>query len=301
MSGKKFFIADVFAEAPFSGNQLGVFPDARGMTTDEMQRAANELNYSETTFLLPAESDDTDLRLRIFTPRVELPFAGHPCVGTGFVVVARELLPGAPQVVRFGTGVGPIEVRGNAASEQHGTAVMGQPLPRLVAEIDDPGEIDALATALGTPAAGIAERSPVAVFDNGLRMMIVPAGSLDAVRALRPNHGALAAFAERHDARTMLVFTTETVEEDSSAHCRVFAPGAGVAEDPATGSANGPFGVYLSRYGLATDDEIVSEQGYEMGRPSILRISLGRDAAGEIDAVRVGGGVFITAEGTFFI
>lgn len=302
MTEKRFVIADVFAEGPFAGNQLAVFTDASGLDAERMQRAANELNYSETTFVLPPESPDTDLRLRIFTPRAELPFAGHPCVGSGFVVAARRLVPGGGSAVRFGTGVGPIAVRAEVASPTGGRAEMDQPVPRFVDAGLDRDTVAEIAAAIGADPSSVATRTPAAIMDNGLRMMIVPLDSLATVRALEPNIHAVRKVCERTGARTMLAFTTEVVDAGSSAHCRVFAPAAGVAEDPATGSANGPLGVYLVTYGLAAGvGEIVSEQGYEMGRPSKLRISVDRDAGGEVTAVRVGGGVHVTGEGTLYL
>ena len=301
MSSKSFVIVDVFAESAFAGNQLAVFTDAAGLSDDEMQRAANEIGYSETTFVLPPEADGTDLRLRIFTPKVELPFAGHPLVGSGFVATLRGLVECAPQVVRFGTGVGPIEVRADVSSNRHGRALMRQPFPRLETETADAAAVARIAEAMGLDASRIAaDRSPVAVMNNGLPMMIVPLDSLEAVRSLDPDQRAVARFCEAAGANTVLLFTTETVDAGSTAHCRVYAPGAGVAEDPATGSANGPFGVYLSRYGLVDTDEIAVEQGYEMGRPSLLRVTLGRNASGELDSVHVGGGVFVTADATMY-
>lgn len=299
MKDYSFVIADVFAETPFAGNQLAVFTDARGLTEAQMQRAANEMNYSETTFVLPTDAPEADLRLRIFTPSVELPFAGHPLVGSGFVAAVKGLVPCAPAVVRFETGVGLIDVSVDIESNHSGRAVMRQPNPALVHELTDDANASAVAAALGVPRDQLATGvSPIAVMDNGLPMMIVPLDGLPSVRALNPNPHALRLLAEAHAVRTILAFTTETVHPDSSVHCRVFAPGAGVLEDPATGSANGPLGVYLLKYGRVSEGEMTSEQGYEMGRPSALRIVVTNTADGSVDSVHVGGGVFITCEGT---
>lgn len=301
MTQRAFVIVDVFAEAPFAGNQLAVFTDGAGLSDEQMQRAANEIGYSETTFLLPPESPETDLRLRIFTPKVELPFAGHPCVGSGFVATVRGVVACAPQVVRFGTGVGPIEVRADVASERHGSALMSQPFPELLDERTDAATVELAAAAVGVPASRIAvDRSPIAVMTNGLAMAIVPVDSLEAVAGFDPNPREVARLGEALGAQTILFFTTETVHAGSAAHCRVFAPGAGVGEDPATGSAAGPFGVYLSRYALVTSDELANEQGFEMGRPSLLRVSLGRGADGRLERVHVGGGVHVTGDATMY-
>jgi trans-2,3-dihydro-3-hydroxyanthranilate isomerase len=301
MTQRSFVIVDVFAETPFAGNQLAVFTDAAGLSDEQMQRAANEIGYSETTFMLPPESPETDLRLRIFTPKVELPFAGHPCVGSGFVATLRGVVPCAPQVVRLGTGVGPIEVRADVASDRHGTALMSQPFPELLEERTDAATVALASGAVGIePSSITVDRSPIAVMTNGLAMAVVPVDSLAALAGLDPNPRDVARLGESLGVNTILYFTTETVRDGSSAHCRVYAPGAGVGEDPATGSAAGPFGVYLSRYGLVASDEMANEQGFEMGRPSLLRVSLGRGADGRLASVHVGGGVHVTGDATMY-
>src|SRR6185369_1545002 len=173
--------------------------------------------------------------------------------------------------------------------------------PRLVAETTDSGDAAEAAAALGTDDNSVAVfRSPIAAFDNGITVVLVPLGSLAAVRALAPNPEAITRFSRRYGATTFMAFTTETLAEEAHAHCRVFAPEAGVYEDAATGSANGPLGAYLVRYGLADAGVILSEQGYEMGRPSRLEITIGRGSGGDVDDVRVAGGVHITGEGTLF-
>jgi trans-2,3-dihydro-3-hydroxyanthranilate isomerase len=298
---KEYVVADVFATAPYRGNQLAVFLDGTGLSSEEMQRAANEINYSETTFLRPPDSDDVDLGIRIFTPQTELPFAGHPLVGTGFVAAVRRLVASEPHVIRFATGVGTIEVRPEVETERSGRAWMRQPIPTVVAEHVDAAMRDEAAAALGCEAASIRiDRSPIAVMENGLPMAIVPLDALATVAALDPSPRELRRLAARLGAKTLLAFSTETVERGSTAHCRVWAPGAGVGEDPATGSANGPFGVYLRTHGYAPSDHIETEQGYEMKRPSRLSIRLGRNASGAVDEVVVGGGVHVTGEGRLF-
>lgn len=298
MKDRAFVIADVFAETPFAGNQLAVFTDARELTDEQMQRAANEMNYSETTFVLPPQTPDGDLRLRIFTPYVELPFAGHPLVGSGFVAAVKNLVPCAPAVVRFETGVGLIDVSVEIDSNLSGRAVMRQPVPVLVREVSDDASAAHVASALGVSRDQLATgMSPIAIMDNGLPVMIVPLDGLPSVRALNPNHHAMRLLAEMQAVKTILAFTTETVHPDSSVHCRVFAPGAGLHEDPATGSANGPLGVYLLQYGRAEAGEMTSEQGYEMGRPSSLRIVVTNTPDGAVENVHVGGGVFLVGEG----
>ncbi len=301
MSDTSFVIADVFAGAPGEGNQLAVFTDARGLSDAFMQSAAHEINYSETTFILPPETDGDDARLRIFTPRHELPFAGHPVVGSAVVAKALGVGGGAPDTIRFGTGVGTIEVRVRIDDERSGWAEMRQPLPVVRHETRDAADAAEIARALGVDVGSVrVDLAPIAALDNGITAVFVPLDSLDTVRALAPNPSAIAAFSKRFGATTLAVVTNETVDASSSVHARVFAPGAGVIEDPATGSANGGLSVYVTSHKLVATDEIVTEQGFEMGRPSILRAALSRDAAGAVTEVRVSGGVFLTGEGRLY-
>lgn len=299
--GAEFILCDVFCEAPGEGNQLCVFPRPEGLDEAFLQRAAHEINFSETTFLLPPESSDDDLRIRIFTPARELPFAGHPIVGSAVVAAAIGLASGRDNVVRFTTGVGRIPVEVELFSERHGRAEMRQPTPRTVRETVDGAEITEIARAVGLAERHVAvDRSPIALLDNGLPLLIVPLDSLESVRSIRPNPAALEDVCARAGALTLCLFTTETVDPEAHVHCRIFAPGAGVGEDPATGSANGPLGAYLVRHGLASGEVVVSEQGFEMGRPSRISIWVGRAADGTFDDVRVAGDVHIVGEGRFF-
>lgn len=299
MSGKHFVIADVFTENRFGGNQLAVFTDGSGLGSDTMQSIAREMNYSETTFLLPAERGG-DYRVRIFTPETELPFAGHPVVGTAYVIIAEGMKqrsePATP--VTLEVGVGPIHVE---VESEGGRTTMTQPLPVVRGAYANP---DKVAKALSLDPRHI-ERLPIETIYNGIAVMIVPVTSRDAVERIRLNAGALAEISDEAGAQTVLVFTRQTLSPAATVHCRVFAPAAGVAEDPATGSANGPLGFYLVRHKLvpmATTTKIVSEQGFEMKRPSILHIEVDADtASGEVTGVRVGGDVVIAGRGEIFV
>ena len=305
MKSCRVVIADVFTERRFGGNQLAVFTDARGLDTGMMQEIAREMNYSETTFLLPPESEG-DLRLRIFTPARELPFAGHPIVGSAYVVVAEGLKKATPPVtaVKFETGVGLIHVDVKKKTELEGSAVMTQPLPEVKATI---GDHKALAAAFGIEPNEITSTGlPSEVIFNGITVVIVPVASLKAVQAIKADMNVIARIADAHGGDTMMAVTRETIHATSTAHCRVFAPAAGVGEDPATGSANGPLGFYLYRHGAvspAADGfvHVVSEQGYEMNRPSTLYIDLTVDQARRsVTGVRVGGGVVIAGRGEIY-
>ena len=302
MKNRSFVIADVFTEQRFGGNQLAVFTDAEGLDTETMQNLAREMNYSETTFLSPP-TEGGDYRVRIFTPGVELPFAGHPCVGTGHVIVADRMKEwsGNLTTVVLETGVGPIKVSVQTENDSAGHTTMIQPLPQVKGVLSDRAK---LAQALSLDLSDLAEL-PVEAIHNGLTVLIVPAASMKAVQRIKVDPGKLEDVSREMGAQTVLVFTRETVRQTSTVHCRVFAPAAGVIEDAATGSANGPLGYYLVRHGLVEAGgtaKIISEQGFEMKRPSLLHIEV--DVTGdakEVTAVRVGGGVVITGRGEIFL
>jgi trans-2,3-dihydro-3-hydroxyanthranilate isomerase len=302
MNRYPFVIADVFTNTRFGGNQLAVFTNGAGLDSETMQNIAREMNYSETTFVLAPETG-SDFRVRIFTPARELPFAGHPIVGTSYVVVSEGLKPAtSPHTeVTLEVGVGPIpvEVTGEGAT-------MTQPLPVIKESIHD---FTALASALSLPATAFERtRLPAQAIYNGITTVIAPVDSMESMKRVKVDIGKLEEFVERYGAETVLVFTRDTVHKSSTVHCRVFAPGAGVVEDAATGSANGPLGYYLVKQGLvevpsqSRPANIVSEQGFEMNRPSILNIEVQVDPGdAEITRVRVGGGVVVTGKGEIFV
>ena len=301
---KHFVIADVFTEERFGGNQLAVFTDGSGLDSATMQNIAREMNYSETTFLLPPE-DAGDYRVRIFTPAHELPFAGHPLVGSAYVIVAERMKQWSEPLtsITLETGVGPIRVEVQTEDSRLGRSTMTQPLPVVRALYPD---IAALAKALSLDESLIEKTGlPVETIFNGIAVMIVPISSRAAVENMKINTTALERISNEVGASTVLVFTLDTVLPTSTVHCRVFAPAAGVSEDAATGSANGPLGFYLLRHKLVESEattKIVSEQGFEMKRPSLLYIDLDIDSANrEVTAVRVGGGVVIAGRGEILI
>ena len=304
MTSKQFVIADVFTEKQFGGNQLAVFTDGTGLDSATMQDIAREMNYSETTFLLPPENDG-DFRVRIFTPGQELPFAGHPLVGSAFVIVAERLkeLKSPVTPLTLEAGVGPIQVEIAIEHCKPGRTTMTQPLPIVRGEYSN---IPALAKALSLNVSQIENtKLPVETIFNGIAVLLVPVDSRATIESIKMDGGALERISNEVGASTVLVFTRETVLPTSSVHCRVFAPAAGVSEDAATGSANGPLGFYLVRHKLveaAATTRIVSEQGYEMKRPSHLYIDVDVDGVtNEPIAVRVGGGVVISGRGEIFV
>ena len=263
MTRHEYTLVDVFTDRKFGGNQLAVFRDGRGVGSDAMQTAAKELNLPETTFVVAAKQGG-DHRLRIFTPARELPFAGHPTVGTAYVLAG-----GHDATFRLEETVGTLRV-----TVRDGFSEMEQPLPAFEPVADRA----AVAATLSLDVADLAPELPIEIGSSGNRFMFVAVRTLDAVKRASPRGLAEAAY----------VFTTQTVEPGSTVHGRMYAPWQGIAEDPATGSANGPLGAYLVRHGLSDGVRIVSEQGYEMGRPSLLyvRVGGGRD---RITSLHVGG------------
>jgi trans-2,3-dihydro-3-hydroxyanthranilate isomerase len=303
MRDYRFLQVDVFTDVPFSGNPLAVFPNAEGLSTPEMQAIAREMNLSETTFVLPPDDLHAHFTVRIFTPTAELPFAGHPTVGTHWVLahLGRVELHEPVTTVRFALGVGILPADLHVANGQVHRIVMTQAPPEFL-EISE--DVTNLALGLGLPKEAVTDMPyPVQVVSTGVPQMMVPCRSLDEVRSLgarRLNVAALNAACRAMGTDCVLVFTTETESPDADAHVRVFAPGLGVAEDPATGSANGALGAYLVRHRVVPVTEptthISTEQGLEIHRPSTLHIEVD-SADNQITAVRVGGKVVLVAEG----
>jgi len=278
--GLAYLVLDVFTSTPLEGNQLAVFLDGRGMEAEAMQALARELKLSETVFMLPAEGPG-DGRIRIFTPTAELPFAGHPTLGSA-AVLAGAL--GRNRVL-LETGAGPVEVDFEERGRREARGWMGQPLPSW----EPFGARDELLAALGLEASGL----PVEVYCNGPRHVYVELPSREAVAALEPDIGALGRLGE--------LGVSCFAGSEGAFKSRMFAPGLGVAEDPATGSAAGPLAVHLARHGrIAFGQEIKIEQGAEIMRPSLLRArALGSRA--HLERVEVGGSAVIVAAGRFWI
>jgi trans-2,3-dihydro-3-hydroxyanthranilate isomerase len=276
----RYVVCDVFTNKAFTGNQLAVFTDARGIPEDKLQRVAKELNLSETTFVYPPKADG-HVFMRIFTPSSELPFAGHPTLGTAFVLAGPlQLLE-----IRIETGRGTIPVNVEREGARIVFGRMEQPLP-TVAPFE---QVDELLEALG----GVEPVLPVELYDNGVPHVFVTLASRDEVAALQPDQQRLAALG---------VYGINCIAGDGmSWKSRMFGPMLGMAEDPATGSAAGPLALHLARHGkIAFGDEIEIVQGVEIGRPSKLyaRVDGTADA---IERIEVGGSAVIVARGEFSI
>jgi len=279
MARFRYVVCDVFTDTPLEGNQLAVFTDARDIPEHALQALARELKFSETVFVYPAGAD-AHARMRIFTPAAEVPFAGHPTLGTAFVLGAPLQLG----EIRLETGMGVVPV----TLEREGARIvfgwMSQPLP-AVEPVDGEAE---LLSALGV------ERSelPVEVYDNGLRHVYVCLPSKDAVAALRPD------FARLRELPGVTCVST-FAGGGTSWKTRMFAPSGGVDEDPATGSAAGPLCVHLVRHGLVPPgEEIEISQGAEIQRPSKLYVRV-EGTPESIERVEVGGSAVVVARGEF--
>ena len=283
---------DVFTARAFEGNQLAVFPDARGLSPTQMQTIAREMNFSESTFILPAESPETDVRMRIFTPGAELPMAGHPTIGSTFALAEEGVIaPGRERFV-FGLGVGPTPVE---LTWDHGAlafAWMDQRPPEFRTPASSGADI---LRAVGVDALAF-ERTGLAIQEVscGVPFIFVPLDSRAAVDAAEPDAAAMrrlkSAFPGNHIG--VFIFSPEPVDPGVTAYSRMFAPSQGISEDPATGGASGPLGAYLVKHALVTADrdrQLVSLQGVAMGRPSRIHIAITEDEAGEITRVQVGG------------
>jgi trans-2,3-dihydro-3-hydroxyanthranilate isomerase len=299
MKQRHYFLVDVFTNQPFGGNQLAVFPHARGLAPQTMQALAKELNLSESAFVLPAQDAEHDYWVRFFTPAVELPMAGHPTIGTAFVLAREHMIQLAePETtITFEEGVGVVTVTLQAREGQLQSIQMRQPLPTFGPEFADR---DAIARMLSLEKAMLDATLPLEVVSCGVPFLYIPVKSLEAIRAIRFRLDVWEQVLRDYAAPHVFVFTQEVMLQDSTVHSRMFAPAMGIAEDPATGAASGPLGCYLVRHGLVEPtvgiSHLVSEQGFELGRPSLVQVKIEQDGQ-HITGVYVGGQCYSMGEG----
>ena len=286
-----FVQVDVFTDRVFGGNPLAAFLDGRGLSDEQMQAIAREMNLSETTFVLPATRADCAARVRIFTPGREVPFAGHPTVGTTWVLATRGRLGGAARAA-LEEGIGPVavELEGDPARPtfvwmRHRDAEFGPPV----------NDRAGVASALGLDEAMLVAGAPIRVGSTGSPFLYVPLCDRQAVDRAALDVPAMRR-AAGNDVPGVFVFTPEK----AGAYSRMFAPHTSrIAEDPATGSASGPLGAYLVVHGLVHGTgalRLVSEQGTQMGRQSFVHIRLRADGVTATD-IGVGGSVVPALEG----
>jgi len=286
MKALTFYIVDVFAEQRYTGNQLAVFRDAQGLPSDEMQKIAKEIGFSETTFILSDASRDGGYDVRIFTPAAEVPFAGHPTLGTAYVI-RREILGQSVDHVNLNLQVGQIPV---AFKPKAG----GEKIPWMTpkeASFHEKFDAKEIAPLLRVRAEDIDTDFPAETVTTGLPFALVPLRSLDAVKRAGAVKDRWLDWVKDRQAKMVMVFCRQTVEPGNHIHARMFADYYGIVEDPATGSANSCLAAYLvhRRYFGKDSIDVRVEQGYEIGRPSRIYLRAGR-MNGRIE-VNVGGKV----------
>ena len=293
----KYLHYDVFTSQPFRGNQLAVFTDARGMEPWRMQALAREMNFSESTFIFPAEQPGTDVRMRIFTPAVEIPMAGHPTIGSAFALAEAGVIAAGTRRFVFGLNIGPTPVDLEWEDSRLQFAWMTQPKPEFGPEVRDR---QAVAETLGLGAMDVHDDLPVQWVSCGVPYLLVPLKDRQTVDRAISDAAAfrrLGASIDRELAIYLFALSPRNAEE--TAYSRMFAPEFGITEDPATGSACGPLGCYLVRHGVvgaADAQRILSLQGVAMGRESRIHIAItgSRDA---ITEVKVGGEAVLVGRG----
>jgi len=287
MTGLKFHILDVFAEQKYTGNQLAVVESFGALDDDAMLDIAREFNYSVTTFIQAKKPGEIGWPVRIFTPVGEIPFAGHPSLGTAWII-RRELADSMPEeiVLDLFAGAIPVTFRGDDVEMTQLPPVFGSHVDHAKA-----------ARVLGLDESDIRLDLPVQVVSTGLPFLIVPLSDLDAVARCRVDTSLLLDFVEKLDAKLFYVFTEQAERPENRIHARMFGDYYDVPEDPATGSAAGCLAGYLKKHNVLGmgDVTIRVEQGFEVGRPSILTISA--EEKGEEILIRVAGKVIKTAEG----
>lgn len=292
MAKHSFYILDVFAQEKYAGNQLAVFPDATDLSTQKMQQLANEMHYSETTFLTSNQPKNGGYDVRIFTPQREVPFAGHPTIGTAYII-KRFIAHQETDTIKLNLTVGQIPVTFKTDSTGKEALWMKQKSPVFKATFST----QQMAQVLQLPEDCFDNRYPIQEVTTGLSFVIVPLKSLEAVKKAKIDLSVLRKMGgDIHGG--ILVFCPQTIYAENNLHVRVFVDLFGIPEDPATGSGNGCLAGYLSHYRYYGTDVVDArvEQGYEIKRPSLLFLKA--QATSETVEVQVGGQVVLVAHGT---
>ena len=308
MSRYRFLQLDVFTERALSGNPLAVFPEAEGLSDRLMQQIAREMNLSETVFVFASREEKALRRLRIFTPGRELPFAGHPVVGTWNALAREGIVPlpeGGSGWTRIqqevGIGILPVDIEFKEGCPLR--VVMTQGKFEAHARVEDAHERAEIERGLGLAPEDLDESLPIQTVSTGIQTLAVPVSSLEALGRCRVNAAVLSEAYTRAGASSCYAFTRETFEGgDARAHARLFAPDSGIPEDPATGSAAGSLSGYLVHHGaLATEQaegvaRFIIEQGDFIERPSRIGVEV-KGAQGAVEEVRVGGPSVVVMQG----
>ena len=297
----RFIQADVFAESPFGGNPVVVIPDAEGLSHTDMQQIARGMGPVETAFVVTPTNPGADFGVRFFTPMTRVPFSGHPALGTAYVLAKEGRFRLRPPVttVYAETEIGLLPIELHLDGEDIYQVVMTENPPQFGQTFDVLGE---LAAGLNIDIEALLEVPlPVQWASTGMPTLVVPIGALDVVRDIAPHHAVLDEICVATQAECVLVYCLETIHPEATAHVRVFAPPLGVEEDPATGGANGALGAYLVRHGVLSAEpatHIQIEQGYEIGRPSMVHVIV--EAVEGNMRVQVGGRVCRSVDGHIF-
>jgi len=309
MKKARFVRVDVFTKKPFGGNPLAVFPEAEGLTPREMQLLTKEMNLSETTFVLPAsKGSGADFRVRIFVPDKEIPYAGHPTLGT-FYVLAREgriKLTGPLTTVKMESLAGVLPVEIHSAGGKITKVVTVQNKPEFGRVYRD-AEAELLAEALTLDKSDVHPKAPPQLVSTGLPWVIMPLKNRKAVERASGNASLFAEASKMmpKDVADIYVTCLDPVDRSSTTHSRgLCLVNRNIVEDPATGSASGCLGSYLVHWKLVPIERvtrITNEQGYEIGRPSKIDIKVGTSRKGDIESVRVGGPVVHMMDGVSYL
>ncbi|WP_408010193.1 PhzF family phenazine biosynthesis protein [Pseudalkalibacillus sp. A8] len=304
MKTLNYTLVDVFTTKPFGGNQLAVFEETN-LSPDLMQRIARELNLSETVFIRKPTDPKKEKSLRIFTPQVELPMAGHPTIGAAYVMAEKDIIDtktGANEWI-FEEGVGDVPVTVEMVDNGISKVEMEQPLPSFG---DYYSERELAAELLSLSLEELDPSLPLQTVSSGVPFLYIPIQSLSAMKKINFRTDVWEKyFSGSPNTKHIFTFTTETQEPQSTVHSRMFAPAMGISEDPATGAASGPLGAYLVKHGVVPSVDsgistIRSEQGMEMGRPSFIDITIIKEG-NEITKVKIGGKSVIIGSGSLYL
>jgi len=282
-----FYQVDVFSDELFGGNPLAVFLRGEDFKEAQFQQVARELNLSETTFVLPSSHPDADFDVRIFTPEKEIPFAGHPTLGTAFVLRHAGLVPATQDHIRlnFKVGIIPVDL------QEDGKVFMTQPPGKILQTFSNTDEI---AQVLGLTGNNIDLDLPVQSASTGFPALLVPINSLRAMQRIILNLSLLKVLLEEAGVDMIYPFTRQTLDEKNTIHARGFAPFVGIPEDPATGSVAGALGYYLNDKN-PNEENIIIEQGYEMKRPGLIFVTV------DGKTIRVGGKTRMVFKGSLYL
>ena len=294
----KFQLIDVFTSEPFGGNPLAIFDHADDLNADQMLKIAKELNLSESVFLSKAKPE-TDIQMRIFTPAMELPTAGHPSIGTAYYLLQqKKISPQKPTELHLGQKIGVLKVQYENNNGDISKILMEQPLPKFEQTFKDKHLVASLLSIMEDE---IEDDFPCRIVNCGNPFLIIPIKSLASIQKLRLDHALFTEILDEIFITGVLAFTLETIEPHHITHSRMFAPHIGVTEDPATGSAHGPLACYLHNYNMRDLTKVsIGEQGYEMGRESQIKMKIVQEE-GKISKVLVGGSCVYVGKGEITI